>query len=83
MNSGNGNYVDPRIFVTSMIITSFSTVAALAWNTTIRDMIDQYIDQGTSIRANLVYALSVTLISIIAIYFIYTVQSSGSLSLFF
>jgi hypothetical protein len=51
--------------VSTMAITGFSLVAALAWNELIKSIIDRYISRGSSVISHLIYAILVTTIVVV------------------
>lgn len=56
---------------TTLIISAFSLVAALAWNEAIKEMVYQFIGTaGEGWIAMIIYAVVVTIIAVIAILFI-------------
>ncbi len=52
--------------VSTLIIAAFSLVAALAWNESITSIFKNYYQNSGSIIANLIYAIVVTAIAVIA-----------------
>jgi len=51
----------------ALITGAFTFVAALAWNTAIQSIIAKYFSKGSGIISELIYAVVVTLIAVIAI----------------
>lgn len=50
----------------ALITAAFGLVAALAWNETIKSIIDTYLSSDDTIWGNLVYAIVVTIIAVAA-----------------
>ena len=48
----------------------FGLVAALAWNETIKDIIDRFISPGSSLISRLIYAIIVTILAVIVTYYL-------------
>ena len=48
----------------------FGLVAALAWNETIKDIIDRFISPGSGLISRLIYAILVTLLAVIVTYYL-------------
>lgn len=48
----------------------FGLVAALAWNETIKDIIDHFISPGSGLISRLIYAILVTFLAVIVTYFL-------------
>lgn len=51
----------------TLMTAAFGMVAALAWNTAIKALIDQYITAGNELLGYFVYAVIVTVIAVVAI----------------
>jgi hypothetical protein len=56
--------------MSALITAAFGLVAALAWNGAIQAIFTQYFPAGTGILPNLIYAILVTLIAVIAVIYI-------------
>lgn len=55
--------------ISTMALSGFSLVAALAWNELIKAIIDRYIPKGSSVVSHLFYAIIVTtLVVMVTIY---------------
>lgn len=50
----------------ALITAAFGLVAALAWNETIKSIIDTYLSSDDTVWGNLVYAIIVTIIAVAA-----------------
>ena len=48
-----------------MVTSAFALVAALAWNTSISEIIKRYIQSGNSVSSWLIYAMIVTILAVI------------------
>lgn len=51
-----------------LITGAFTFVAGLAWNDAIQNLIKTYISPGNSVVSQLIYAVIITIVAIIAIY---------------
>lgn len=51
----------------TLITGAFTFVAGLAWNEAIQQLIQQYISPGKTLISQIIYAIIITLIAIIAI----------------
>lgn len=51
--------------ISTMAISGFSLVAALAWNELIKALIDLYIPRGSSVISHLIYAIVVTTVVVV------------------
>lgn len=51
----------------ALITGAFTFVAGLAWNEAIQQLIQQYISPGKTLISQIIYAIIITLIAIIAI----------------
>lgn len=51
--------------ISTMSISGFSLVAALAWNELIKSIIDRYISPGSSVISHFLYAIIVTTIVVL------------------
>lgn len=51
--------------ISTMALSGFSLVAALAWNELIKSIIDRYIPQGSSVISHLIYAIVVTTVVVL------------------
>jgi len=51
----------------ALVTGAFTFVAALAWNDAIQSLIKKYISSGSTLKSQIIYALLVTLIAILAI----------------
>ena len=58
----------------TMVSASFALVAALAWNTSISEIIKKYIKPGQSIVSWLLYALIVTIIAALIGFYLSTLS---------
>ena len=52
----------------ALITSAFGLVAALAWNETVKDLIERYIAPGSGLKSKLIYALLVTALAIVISY---------------
>ncbi|TSC92589.1 MAG: hypothetical protein CEN89_595 [Candidatus Berkelbacteria bacterium Licking1014_7] len=52
--------------VSVMLTSAFGLVAALSWNELVKALINRYIGQGATVLSNLVYALAVTTLAVVA-----------------
>jgi hypothetical protein len=52
--------------VAALVTAAFGLVAALAWNELIKAVIAQWVPEGSGLAAQLVYALFVTLVAVLA-----------------
>lgn len=50
--------------VAAMLTNAFGLVAALAWNETVKEIIDRYIPGGSALYSKLIYALIVTALAV-------------------
>lgn len=57
----------PAPLVLASIIGAFTLIMSLAWNNLVQTTINDYVDEGNTIWAQLIYAIVVTIISILAI----------------
>jgi len=53
-----------------LVTAAFAFVAALAWNEFIKDFIDRFISPGAGLRSRLIYAVFVTLLAVLAAYYL-------------
>lgn len=56
--------------MTSLIVAAFGLVAALAWNDTIKALINHFFPEGDGFKSSLVYALIVTFIAVVVTYYL-------------
>jgi len=56
--------------VAALMTAAFGLIAALAWNDTIKSLINDYIKSGSGTVALIVYAIIITIIAVIATLFI-------------
>jgi len=66
-----------RTLVT-MISTAFGLVAALAWNETVKDLVNRFIQPGSTTISLLIYAISVTILAVIITYWLGTIEERSS-----
>lgn len=52
--------------IATLVTTAFGLIAALAWNDAIKAIIVQFIGAGNGIMGLLIYAVSITIIAVIA-----------------
>lgn len=50
---------------TTLIIGSFSLLAALAWNDTVKEFIKKYISPGSDLLSMFIYAIIITVIAVV------------------
>jgi uncharacterized membrane protein (DUF106 family) len=50
---------------TTLIIGSFSLLAALAWNDTIKEFIKNYISPGSDLISMFIYAILITIVAVV------------------
>jgi len=48
----------------------FGLVAALAWNETIKDIINRFISPGSGLISRIIYAIIVTILAVIVTYYL-------------
>lgn len=65
-----------KTFIT-MITTAFGFVAALAWNETIKNMVDRFISPGSTTISLLIYALSVTILAVLVTYWLGLIEEKA------
>ena len=51
--------------ISTLVISAFSLVAALAWNSAITKTIEKYLTPGSSIISWFIYALGVTILAVL------------------
>lgn len=54
--------------MTQFVTAAFAFVAALAWNDTIQSIINRFIAPGSGLVSQLIYALLVTILAVLATY---------------
>jgi len=60
----------PRQVALTAIVGGFAFVMALSWNNFIQSVINKHISQGDTVKAQAIYAISVTVFCIVALYVI-------------
>ncbi|NOZ76824.1 MAG: hypothetical protein GXO65_03940 [Euryarchaeota archaeon] len=55
---------------TTLVISAFGLVAALAWNDAIKALINEVFDKPDAVRPMFVYATVITVVAVIATYWI-------------
>ncbi len=56
--------------MTGLITAAFGLVAALAWNDTIKAMINRFVPAGSGLKSMLIYAIIVTVIAVVVTYYV-------------
>lgn len=54
----------------TFVTSAFGFVAALAWNEVVKDAINRYIEPGSGLKSELIYALFVTLLAVLISYYL-------------
>jgi len=71
MSKNNKSFRSEFIKTMAQFVTAaFAFVAALAWNEFIKDFIDRFISSGAGLRSRLIYAVFVTLLAVLAAYYL-------------
>ncbi len=52
--------------LSALITAAFGLVAALAWNETIKSIFDMFFGKGNTLNAQIIYAIVVTVIAVLA-----------------
>lgn len=60
----------PKVLVITTIIGSLTYILSLAYNSLIQTTIDKYVHENNTIKAQFIYALIVTLIAAITVYYL-------------
>ena len=60
---------------TQMVTAAFALVAALAWNSTISEIIKKYLKPGKTLSSWLIYALIVTFIAALVSFYLSTLSA--------
>ena len=53
--------------VSSMLITAFGLVGALAWNELVKKFINDFISPGNGLKSQFIYAIAVTALAVIIV----------------
>jgi uncharacterized membrane protein YgdD (TMEM256/DUF423 family) len=61
--------------VSVLMTTAFGLIAALAWNTAIQSAVSEFISTGSQLVAALTYAIIVTLLAVVATFYISRVSA--------
>lgn len=56
--------------MTQFVTAAFAFVAALAWNSAIQAIINKFIEPGSGIKSQLIYAIIVTIIAVFITYYL-------------
>lgn len=56
--------------MTQFITAAFAFVAALAWNDTIKSIIDRFVEPGSGLRSKIYYSVIVTVIAVFVTYYL-------------
>jgi len=54
----------------TFVTSAFAFVAALAWNEAVKDAISRYIEPGSGLKSELIYAVFVTLLAVFVSYYL-------------
>lgn len=55
---------------TQLITSGLALVAALAWNSAIQAIFNHYFKEGEGVKAKLIYATTITLVTVFIIYYL-------------
>lgn len=56
--------------MTQFVTAAFAFVAALAWNDTIKNLINRFIAPGSGLKSQIIYAVIVTILAVLVTYFL-------------
>lgn len=56
--------------MTQFITAAFAFVAALAWNDTIKSIIDRFVAPGSGLRSKIYYSVIVTILAVFVTYYL-------------
>jgi uncharacterized membrane protein YidH (DUF202 family) len=56
--------------MTQFITAAFAFVAALAWNDTIKSIIDRFVEPGSGLRSKIYYSIIVTILAVFVTYYL-------------
>jgi len=56
--------------MTQFVTAAFAFVAALAWNDTIKNLINRFIAPGSGLKSQIIYAFFVTCLAVLVTYFL-------------
>lgn len=54
----------------TFVTSAFGFVAALAWNDTVKNAISRYIEPGSGLKSQFIYAIFVTLLAVLVSYYL-------------
>ncbi|KKQ73195.1 MAG: hypothetical protein US94_C0035G0011 [Berkelbacteria bacterium GW2011_GWB1_38_5] len=55
--------------MTQFVTAAFAFVAALAWNDTIKNVINRFIEPGSGLKSQIIYAFFVTILAVLVTYY--------------
>jgi len=54
----------------TFVTSAFGFVAALAWNEAVKDAINRYIEPGSGLKSEFIYAIFVTVLAVLVSYYL-------------